>query len=366
MNQYKSSVATRRAYQQSLCFFFEVIYSVDVQGVRNQDHVAQMDKLSIKYLSEDRDHFSDLIDYSDALSKYAPITSTGHLNRVRYWMEINDIVIKRSKLVFLKHGLPKNKVITKDHALSIDEVRRWHENVSRIGRVIMLIQLSSGMRINEILALLPNDINLNSSPVEVSVTKSRDASGNIKSTKNESPRFTFISSEAAFALQEWYTVRGDWFKIAVKRGRFRKKDPNDSRIFPIGAGTTEEIYLRGLKKTGLYQIDENSLRSTITSHSLRKFFISQLKVAGMPDIIAEGLAGHTGYLGGAYDRVPKEQVQQAYLKAEYAVSLSGGDVKEMHEAKEALNEVRFDNIMLHEKKTGWKRRWRNMGMLLST
>lgn len=42
----------------------------------------------------------------------------------------------------------------------------------------------------------------------------------------------------------------------------------------------------------------------------------------MPKDMVELLMGHSGYLDGAYRRYPKEQVANAYAKAEYTVSIN--------------------------------------------
>ena len=68
-----------------------------------------------------------------------------------------------------------------------------------------------------------------------------------------------------------------------------------------------------LKKAGLYTRDEKSGRNQYRIHSLRKFFISQLSMAGARTL-AEHLAGHTGYLDASYRQVSPEFAAREYLK----------------------------------------------------
>lgn len=343
---YKKSEATRRGYIQTLCIFFEMIYKIQTSK-RNADHLSKIDELSIQYFSENRDYYRDLIKFSNHISKYSALTIRGHFSRLIRWMEVNDILFKNSQIEVIKRNFDFPEAVTQDHAVSIDEIRRWYEHLSRIGRTLLLMQLSSGLRIGELLALMPEDINSGVSPVEISVTKTRQNSGIFKRPKNNKSRITFISTEAAHSLREWMEYRDEWLKNAINKSHF-KKDLADNRVFPVSLTTVREIYVLGLQKAGLLAVDKNSHRSTISSHSLRKCFLSQLKIAGMPDIIAEGLAGHTGYLGGAYDRVPIDQVRESYQTYEYAVSLSRGtDVQEMRDTKKALSRVESENTILH-------------------
>lgn len=343
---YKSSDATRAGYRVALCLFLEMLYKIEHTGHRSDEHVQRMDEISVQYLSEQRDHFRDLIKFSNYLNQYTPCTSYGYLARVRYWLEMNDIVFPASKAGFLKRNAAPRKPATEDRPMSNDDVKRWHMHLSRLGQVLLLVQMSSGMRVGELVSLLPEDVDLSSSPVEITISKSRQNSGTTKSTKNNEPRYTFMSQEAAYAVREWLTVRDAWLLSASKKHVFGEKPIDDNRLFPVAKATVQSIYIRGLQKAGLYEVDAKTNRATITSHSLRKFFLSQMKTA-MPGEMVEMLAGHSGYLSDAYRRYPKDQVREAYLNAEYTVCLNAPiDAKQMKDTSDKLNAVTSEYIRL--------------------
>ena len=55
-------------------------------------------------------------------------------------------------------------------------------------------------------------------------------------------------------------------------------------------------------------------------HQFRKFFISQLSLIVSKEI-AEMLAGHSGYLTGAYRRYTKKQLAEEYLKGQHLLTI---------------------------------------------
>ncbi len=335
---------TTDQYRQSLCLFFECLSGIGYEGRRRpQDHVALMEQKSIEYLSDKQDYVRDLLKFSTYLSKYSPAARNLHVTTTILWLELNDIIIPKAKRMFIKNRLGQRKPITKDHPISHDEIKRWYEHLTRLPKVVLLIQMSSGMRIGEVLALMPEDVDFSTSPVTVHVRGTKSPDG-IKEPKNGSERYTFISTEAAFALKEWLEVRDAYMVATCKRtGGTTKKDPNDPRLIPVCHNTIQTGYTNGLKKSGLHEVDQKTRWSTISSHSLRKFFISQLKVAGMPGEMVELLAGHEGYLSDSYRRFPVQQVRDAYLQAEHAVSLSSPvDLQKFKETSDMLNLVSSD------------------------
>lgn len=337
---------TRDQYRQSLCLFFECLTGSTYEGRRRPaDHVAHLETASLDYLSSSQDYIRDLIKFSTFLADYAPTVQHSHMTTVLLWLELNDIAIPRAKLKFVKNRLPKKRVSTRDHALTHDEIRRWYEHLSRVGRITLQIQLSTGMRIGEALALMPDDIDWSTEPVTVHIRGTRTVDG-IGEPKNGEPRISYLSSEAAFALKEWLAYRPEYFAGTCKKlGQGRTlKDSTDPRLIPVVHNTIQTAYTNALKKAGLFQVDKKTNWSTITSHSLRKFANSQLKAAGMPAEMVEMILGHEGYLSGAYRRYPEEQVRKAYLAVEYAISLNApsnmpairADLEQSKETQQAL------------------------------
>ena len=342
---------TTDQYRQSLCLFFECLSGIGYEGRRRpQEHVALMEQKSIEYLSEKQDYVRDLLKFGAYLSSYSPAARNLHVTTTILWLELNDIIIPKAKRMFIKNRLGQRKPITKDHPVSHDEIKRWYEHLSRVSKVVLLMQMSSGMRIGEVLALMPGDVDFSTSPVTVHVRGTKSPDG-IKEPKNGSERYTFISTEAAFALKEWLDVRDAYMESTCKRtGGSTKKDPNDPRLIPVCHNTIQTGYTNGLKKAGLHEVDQKTRWSTISSHSLRKYFISQMKAAGMPGEMVELIAGHEGYLSDSYRRFPVQQVRDAYLQSEHVVSLTSTlDPIEFQNEKNRSNLLASEIIRLSTK-----------------
>jgi predicted lipid carrier protein YhbT len=59
------------------------------------------------------------------------------------------------------------------------------------------------------------------------------------------------------------------------------------------------------------------------------------------------LIGHKGYLSSHYDRYTEEEMRDAYLKAEYTVSLSATvDTEKMVEQKKAIDALSSENTRM--------------------
>lgn len=176
--------------------------------------------------------------------------------------------------------------------------------------------MSSGMRIGEALGLEPDDIDLDTGVIHV-----RRSNRSRQTTKNQRERVTFLTDEALVVIREWLHYRDAWMNQACRKFNGQTRvNVYDNRIVPATNNTIQESYTRGLKKAGLFERDTNTNWCTITSHSLRKFFNSQMKTV-MPAEMVEALMGHEGYLSGSYRRYNEEQLKSEYDKASHTVCL---------------------------------------------
>lgn len=100
----------------------------------------------------------DLIKFVGSLKQFSSITQNTHVNTVLFWFKLNDINLKQDKLRFFKNRMSKRVMATKEHEITINDIKSWYENLSRVDKVMLLIRISSGMRIGELLAFTFDDI----------------------------------------------------------------------------------------------------------------------------------------------------------------------------------------------------------------
>lgn len=275
----------------------------------------EYDPLSLEYCTAaDRDRAADLRTFAASLSSYAPLSAQLYMAGVYVWLEANDIDIPRSTRRRVAGHLPKGGAQTIDGDLDHDSLRKILSHMDIKGRALTLLMASSGMRIGEALQLPLDVVDLSTRPAEIHIP------GRI--TKGGSSRLSFISQEAAQAIEEWLKVRGAYITSALDRnaglravGRAGKKPPSDPRLFPFSVTVARGMWETAVTAAGLNQRDPSTGRLTMTYHGLRKFYLSQAKLV-IPAEIPEALSGHRGYLTDAYRRYTRAQLAEYYQKAE--------------------------------------------------
>jgi len=218
--------------------------------------------------------------------------------------------------------------------MDVETLRSVLTHLDVKGRAMVLCLASGGARLNELLAVTLDDIDLNTIPAKMIIR------GN--TAKNGHDRFTFISAEAVSAVREWLKVRDRYLALSVKRnegfarnGRSKAKAPDDKRLFPFSDNIAITMWENALKKSGYYSTDKSTGRSQIHLHMLRKFYISQLSLLISKEI-PEALCGHTGYLTSAYRRYTAAQLAEEYKKAEHLVTIAMP--KQIHELQTEFQE----------------------------
>lgn len=296
-----TSTATVKSYRSAITRFLRSVY-------REGDAAALADR----YIQEfpQRDFLEDM----KTAMKGAGTGKTANLVKAATleFLRGNGIFPKGETLHHLKRCARKlgilNRPATVDADLSLEDLKKIVELAGVRERAIILIAASSGARASEVLGLHLRDLHLDKVPAEIVIREAKDGSD----------RVSFISQEAMAAIKAYLAVRSDY--LSLSEARNGKVDPR--LLFPVGYPRLLAVFTRLVEKAGLAQEDRRTGRRTVHFHSLRKFNLSALKADGMPEIIAEGLAGHTGgYLSEAYARVPVQTQAQEYLKHEGAVSI---------------------------------------------
>ena len=226
------------------------------------------------------------------------------------------IYIFRIKRIFLAYNLvfPNElwtieSFINEEAPLTREVLRRILTHADAKGRALFLMLASSGIRVGEALQLRLDDVDLTSDLPTITVRG--------EYTKSGDKYVTFMSREAKEALVEWLKIREDYLKTSRYRGRGlgRIKTLDDPRIFPFSKFVAEEMWRNAIRKAEMAEKDKFTNRHKLHIHMLRKFFLSQAKLA-VPETVAEAWAGHSGYLDEAYRRYSMDQMRHLYRKAE--------------------------------------------------
>jgi integrase len=208
---------------------------------------------------------------------------------VRKYLHINGINLDdKDKIKDIFGKIPKYN----REAVTHEEIEKVLLACNHNIRALILIQLSSGMRVGEMLSLRVKDV-IKNERYQINIR------AEISKTKTE--RITFVSKEAEPYL-EFY---------------IKDKEPEEL-IFQLSKSGYMKSLSIGVDRAGLEKRYEHSRQRTISSHSFRAFFITQL---GKTDnFIGHALAGHDHYMK-QYDRYTVNELLEKYMECEFNLQI---------------------------------------------
>ncbi len=211
--------------------------------------------------------------------------------------------------------------VTPKYVPDIEEVKQILHYCDIRTKTAVLMSITSGMRIGEVVELEPDDIYLDQTPTKINVRA--------EIAKNKRRRICFISPEATELLKEWLRVREEYTKNSLKSLNFKhqqsKKIKVDNRIFPVSSNSIRKAFNIACdkagfrKKTKLKGDFDNKIhrsRRELQYKSLRDFFRTYL---GNVDL-AEHLMDHAGYLS-TYRQFNEKELAKLYLKNVHNVTV---------------------------------------------
>ncbi|MFZ2072961.1 MAG: tyrosine-type recombinase/integrase [Methanoregula sp.] len=286
-----------------------------------------------QYLADKkRDHDEDFTKFANCLKAECAslLSARQRMTFARRILEDNGAKFKGKTVRDLKREM-KGGAGTVDKVMTANVIESAMKELDLKGRALVFTLASSGARLNEILSLKLSDVDFESKPVKLT----------LRNTKNKQTRFTFISTEAAQCVKTWLEKREQYLVGASRRnaglvraGICGEKDTDSDLLFPLTDSAVNALWENALKAAGLYSQDEQTGRNQYRIHSFRKFFISQLSMAGQKTL-AEHLAGHAGYLDGSYRRIDEEAAAKAYLAVQHVLTI--GIPPEFREKATELN-----------------------------
>ena len=328
-----SNKSTGSGYKSAIESFLRCMNGLPKKGENGARGAYDYELLFDQYLADKkRDHDEDFTKFADCLKEECAslLSARQIMTLARRILEDNGAKFKGKTVRDLKREM-KGGAGTVDRVMTAKVIDSALKELDVKGRAIVLTLASSGARLNEILSLKFSDVDFESNPVKLT----------LRNTKNKQTRFTFISTEAARCVQAWLEKRDQYLVGASRRnaglvraGICGEKNKKSNLLFPLTDSAVNALWENALKAAGLYSQDEQTGRNQYRIHSFRKFFISQLSMAGQKTL-AEHLAGHAGYLDGSYRRIDEEAAGNAYLAVQHVLTI--GIPPEFRERATELN-----------------------------
>jgi len=189
---------------------------------------------------------------------------------------------------------------------------------------MLLFMRDSGLGPTDMLScrykLIKKDYETNTLPITLSLTR----------IKTKEPLITFLGAESIAALRTW---------LEYRERRLGRKLKDEDLLFPVGVTTNKtmtyagfyDLFSKARNKAGLVDMDP---------YDLRRYFISQLSVAGMNAEMVEYLVGHSLGANNSYLLPSIEQLRNEYFKhysaITFEVQLNGTKVAKIEEEVEQL------------------------------
>lgn len=304
------------------------------------------------YFTEDRDIRKDINLYKDSLKDSPPKSRLAKLSCVFRFFEDNGHTFSRN---FIKNLKGKGKdAVSDEHIPTAEEIGRIVEYLPIQEKTLTLVLVSSGMRVDEALQLILDNIDLDNNPVKITLPAAI--------TKTKKKRIIFITPEAEDQLTEWINYRHKFIVQSNKRAqgiRNRTVSLDDDRIFPFTYENFLHLWHGALEKSDLYDKDSVTGRVKLRPHNLRKSF-STYGVWTNEDI-PDALQGHARGMRAIYNRYDKaeEVLEEAYLEAQDNLSIYGHSKnvielqkkvdRQSEDIQKLITNLSVKNIRLNEK-----------------
>lgn len=342
-----SNASTQAGYKNAIESFLRCIYGMPKAEIKaGKIPEPDYNALFELYLVSRRDNDADFIRFSEHLIETRPALSAKQsMTAIRYAMTYHGVNISKGTSQDIRRETMKGSAATVDRVLNTKIINAALQHCTVQGKALFLCLASSGARLNEMLSVSMNDIDFNSHPVKMVFRG--------ENTKTGKQRYTFISDEAAAAVQEWLKVRNQYIEMSnakskklIERGRATLKTADDTRLFPFSDAAVTKWWSEALEASGELTKDDVTGRNQLRIHGFRKFFLSQMSLIISKEI-PEYLAGHSAYLSSAYRRYDEETVAAEYLKAMHMVTVTGS--KQVKELENELKQVQQEQSQKIEK-----------------
>jgi hypothetical protein len=219
------------------------------------------------------------------------------------------------------------EALTQDRIPTKDELKKIVTHLDFLGRTFFYIQISTGLRIGDVLDLEEKQFDFTKTPTRLRYYN--------KKIKKWCP--AFLTKESSLVLKEWINNRNERVNVIYRNAykfckqdisfeEFCKKQTNSKLLFPIADTGIYNRYNDALKKAGLNQRDEQTNIRLLHDHVIRKYVKTMLGRA-LPEAIADALIGHTGGINSlktVYNRHGDilDALAEDFLKAEPELSLT--------------------------------------------
>jgi integrase len=276
---------------------------------------TDIDTLSRRFIASHPSNLQDIIEKFIIMMRdkehWSPNTIANRTGAINKYLKWNKMGLDRDEMDELRDVKPRTVTIQQDRPLTREMIGDILTHCDPMMKAFVLLQSSSGMRMNEVHNLHYTDMRYEK------VRRFYIPRDRMKQGRGHWYR---ISKESYAALLEWNKIRDARIQRSIKRTMVslsREKKVDDDLIFPFDKMTIYTKWREAASAAGYDDRDIETGKPTVTMHGLRKWFITKGKsISTMSGDSIEALVGHETGLSPAYRRYTEEELDEIYLKLE--------------------------------------------------
>jgi len=308
-------------------------------------------QLVTKVKNNEIDVYELLREYVICLDKIGigPSTIRPHISAIKGYFRYLGIRVNSDDCKFIVK-IPK-QIKTREIPLTREMILRVLHNSNPKLQTAILVAVSTGMRIGELVELRVQDVDFGFKPTKVYIRA--------EITKTRQYRETFLTEEATLALKDYLKRFFGWKEDSSNEHLNEKhifgpviKPKKSGKFCAFSAQYTLQMALLGLiKKIPELSVNNENGRKAIHFHAFRKFFRTTVgNVCGRD--YAEALMGH-GFYMDTYYQLPEDKQRKMYLDAEPYLTISDFEAVEKNiktlSAKNSQLEEKFNDLLQYLK-----------------
>lgn len=297
---------TQYNYRASIKKYFVFLNEKYQKSIDPETYIKDMREMKDKERYKVTDRYEeDIDDYYVSLEDLAPKTIALNITALKTFFRRNKI--KLSDFYWDDKGAKATgrSSISESKTPTPMDLKKILSHGDTKSRSIFLIEATSGMRLNEVLKLRFEDIDMTKRCPRITLSG--------RYTKNKERLRTRISPETKGYLEEWFKIRTKALDTASRRSRW-EKDINAPQIFPFAPSTARRIWNTLLEKSEYDEKDHNGKvdRNKMGTHSLRRFFRQQFSKYN--NDLAKYFMNQRGELDKIYRNYDDDYLDKEYEK----------------------------------------------------
>ena len=325
--------STYKCYMRSL-FRYTEYTDMDPDQLIEQ----RMDDLQSTDIRVKRKHEDLAMGYFGKLTgTLSRMNSVVHLEAVKTFYRANHVPVDLR--------VPKMWVERQEKVPTLEEVRQMVEvSSSPLQRAVIIVSAQSGQRAGIISGLkyymVKDQLELGQSPLAVPIHPNIKNRYGERVNKRRLTYSFFIGQDSVEALVTYLKFQKSVFgDIHDDDFLFVSEKPFQGRKIPLDVDAINRLVKRAAIAAGIMKRPEAGERALIHHHCLRKFYQTSMEQAGVAKSWFDYMMGHK--IGGndaAYSKPTVDQLQEAYLRAEKYLSVTGATQSEEQMRKSMLLE----------------------------